>query len=190
VLRILWKNSQLIRDSVWISRLFLFKCLFKFFKTFTMLKFNLLLKIFNKFIARNNITLDNFLKILEMIISTDLELSTNSCPLNFIRFLYVNVNNVVVIEFPSQSEVIRSSRGWSEDKLTDFNFLHQLQSSTWINVLEFRMIYSSGLISALLLISWAINFEGRINQIFIWNMDNITVNIVQVRFEIFDFAVK
>lgn len=50
--------------------------------------------------------------------------------MDFVRFLDVDVHDVVVVELPSQCEIIRASGGRSEDELTYgiLMILHHLES--------------------------------------------------------------
>ena len=58
-------------------------------------------------VALNNVSFNYFLKIIKRFLIYP-KLRTNISANSFIRFFYINMNNIIFIKFPSKSNVVNT----------------------------------------------------------------------------------
>lgn len=129
MLRVFWKYCELVRDSIFIF-LFLFsESILKFCQSVTMFELCVVKQISYKLVARDDVAINDFLKVFEVFFSRNLELGSNSCTWGLVMLNNVYMDNVVVIELPRQSDVVRPSRRWSENELSNLQIVEHLYGS-------------------------------------------------------------
>lgn len=129
MLRVFWKYCELVRDSIFIF-LFLFsESILKFCQSVTMFELCVVKQISYKLVARDDVAINDFLKVFEVFFSRNLEFGSNSCTWGLVMLNNVYMDNVVVIELPRQSDVVRPSRRWSENELSNLQIVEHLDGS-------------------------------------------------------------
>lgn len=129
MLRVFWKYCELVRDSIFIF-LFLFsESILKFCQSVTMFELCVVKQISYKLVARDDVAINDFLKVFEVFFSRNLEFGSNSCTWGLVMLNNVYMDNVVVIELPRQSDVVRPSRRWSENELSNLQIVEHLYGS-------------------------------------------------------------
>lgn len=137
ILRIFCETAELIWDAISSSFFLLQQIFFDFFKRFSW-KFSMILDDIHVTVARDDIPLDDFIKIIEFFsVIQDkfgLELITL---LNF--FFQWKMDEDIIEEFPSNSEVLLALGTWSDDELTVSSVFEKFNCIGHTDVFEIRM---------------------------------------------------
>ena len=77
--------------------------------------------ILKELVARLDVALNDFLKILEEVLSPNLELGTDRGTWGLAMLLDVDVHDVLIVELPGQCDVVYALGAWSEEKFSNVN---------------------------------------------------------------------
>lgn len=80
------------------------------------------------FVASHDVALNDLLDVLEDLVRTYDQLGTDTSTDGFILFYDVNVDNVVGVEFPGQSQMVWALGRGTEDEFTNILILEFLDS--------------------------------------------------------------
>ena len=123
MLRVFLKDSESIGNTAGLAVFLCLQELIELFKLATGSELHVARSFSHEFVARSNVSFHDFLQVLEKLLIANLELGADSRTRSFLKLLYINVDDVVGKEFPSECDVVRALRGGAEDKLTEIEIL-------------------------------------------------------------------
>ena len=143
MLRVVGENSEFVGDPVWVLGFLLFKHRVELLTSGAGDKLRVQHGILEELVARLDVALYDFLKVLEEVLSSNLEFGPNRGTWGFAMLLDVDVHDVLIVELPSQCDVVCALRAWSEEKLSNVNITKLIHSGCRVHVHELRVVNSA-----------------------------------------------
>jgi hypothetical protein len=119
MLRVIREHSELVGDPVGVLGFLLFKHDVEFLTSGACDKLRVQHSILEELVARLNVALNDFLKVLEEVLSPNLQFGADRGPWDFAMLLDVDMDDVLIVELPGQCDVLCTPGAWSEEKLSN-----------------------------------------------------------------------
>lgn len=119
MLRVIGECRELVGDPVRILGFLLFEHGVELLTSRAGDKLRVQHGILEELVARLDVALNDFLKVLEEVLSPNLEFGSYRGTWGFSMLLDVDVHDVLTVELPSQCDVFGALGAWSEEKLSN-----------------------------------------------------------------------
>jgi hypothetical protein len=143
MLRVIGQYSELVWDPVRVLGFLLFEHGVELLTGGAGDKFRVQHGILEELVARLDVALDDFLKVLEEVLTSNLEFGANGGTWGFAMLLDVDVHDVLTVELPGQCDVLGALGAWSEEKLSNVCITKLLHSCSRVHIHELRVVNSA-----------------------------------------------